>query len=308
MQQNWRRVIHRRGLVSEPNGLGDSTPTDSTSGHPVFPVSLRIWVKLLFSFVWIGGWLSLFAYHASRSTLPHVGPLGLWLFGVSRVLYTCRPAGAKCSKIGGVSSSVGAWSSSSTGWETQPLRIHPPVIPYRPVFDNTLRSAGAKDRGLWAGEGTSPLRLDKIRIQHQSAGRIRSVNSSSTVIAKCPSGPIILFTIIASSSLFSSPVSSATKGPLMNCLYTRLVSLNGMMNIGITACNIAARLCGVRFTPADATSENRRRYNSPAAPQRHQPPVLYTAILWLPDAPAPCLRFRFPTPPAVPRRVRVSRA
>ena len=34
----------------------------------------------------------------------------------------------------------------------------------------------------------------------------------------------------------------------------------------------------------------------------------YTAILWLPDAPAPCLRFRFPTPPAAPRRVRVSQA
>ena len=94
MQQNWRRVIHRRGLVSEPNGLGDPTPTDSTSGRPVFPVSLRIWVKLFFLFVWIRGWLSLFAYHASRSTLPHVGPLGLWLFGVSRMLYTCRPAGA----------------------------------------------------------------------------------------------------------------------------------------------------------------------------------------------------------------------
>ena len=33
-----------------------------------------------------------------RETQPahdtHVAPLGLWLFGVSRVLYTCRPAGA----------------------------------------------------------------------------------------------------------------------------------------------------------------------------------------------------------------------
>ena len=141
--------------MSEPNGLGNPTPTDSTSGLPIFPVSLRLWVKLFFPFVWIRDWLSLFAYHASRFTLPHVAPLGLWLFGVSRVLYTCRPAGAKYTNIPfpfthdvSFERAIVGWFSSPAGWETQPLRIQSPVIPYRPIFDNTLRSAGAKGRAL----------------------------------------------------------------------------------------------------------------------------------------------------------------
>ena len=48
------------------------------------------------------------------------------------------------------------------------------------------------------------------RIQNQSADRTRSVNSSSTVIARGPSGLSIRLTISDSSSRFSSSVSSST--------------------------------------------------------------------------------------------------
>ena len=59
---------------------------------------------------------------------------------------------------------------------------------------------------------------DSDNIQNQSAVRIRSVNSSSTVIARGPSGLSILLTIVASSSLFSSSFSSSMRGLLMNRL------------------------------------------------------------------------------------------
>ena len=68
-------------------------------------------------------------------------------------LYTCRPAGAKYTDVlfpfahdVSFERAIVGWFPSPTGWETQPLRIHPPVIPYPPIFDNTLRSSGA--RGL----------------------------------------------------------------------------------------------------------------------------------------------------------------
>ena len=88
MQQNWWRVIHRRGLVSEPNGLGDPTPTDSTSGRPVFPVSLRIWVKLFF-FIRVDSRLA-FSFRVSRITFHAAtcrpsGALVIW--GVPRAIY-----------------------------------------------------------------------------------------------------------------------------------------------------------------------------------------------------------------------------
>ena len=45
-----------------------------------------------------------------RETQPahdtHVAPLGLWLFGVSHVLYTCRPAGAMLVHYVGISALV----------------------------------------------------------------------------------------------------------------------------------------------------------------------------------------------------------
>ena len=96
MHRNSRHCIHRGGEVSSSSGLGNPTPTYTTS-------------------------------------LAHVP---IFVPPVFRL--TCRPSGAKCGIIGGAVSIVGERSPCPAGWGTQPLRT---------VCDNTtLRSSGA--RGL----------------------------------------------------------------------------------------------------------------------------------------------------------------
>ena len=144
--QNSRHGIHRRGLVSSPDGLGNPTPTH--------PISLRVFnpVHLLILSILIqtGATCRLAGAKGTNCTKIQdmasiVGarfpcpmgwgtqPLRIQSRFASSILSiliqtngTCRPAGAKCTnctKIRGTASIVGAWFPHPMGWGTQPLRI-----------------------------------------------------------------------------------------------------------------------------------------------------------------------------------------